>query len=72
MRTKLVGIAVDEWKTLIFIRRLKEAGYMAKDNPGLVENTRLLHVEIPEDQMCSLADTIKNINQECARWRNIS
>jgi hypothetical protein len=61
------GIAVDDWKLLVFRRRLKVAAYSYKDAGELTPGVTLLHVET--DDILRLKRVLEECQRECRRQR---
>ena len=59
------AIAIDDWKLTIFARRLKKAGFVYEQFPGVTEDTLLLTVYA--DSSDAVVAVVKAANTEAAR-----
>lgn len=57
------GIVVDDWKLLVFRKRLEEAGYEYTDGGGPLVDTTLLLVET--DNLLALKEVLEKCQAEC-------
>lgn len=59
------GIVVDDYKLVVFRRRLEEAGYTYTDKGAPTPNTTLLHVEFTDQE--ALRKVLEGAADECKR-----
>lgn len=57
-----IGIVIDDWKIIIFDRRLKRAGFTYEKHPGVTADSLMLVVIT--DEKTKLAKVIKEANTE--------
>ena len=57
-----IAIVIDDWKIIIFDRRLKKAGFIYKKHPGVTADSLMLVVIT--DEKTKLAKVIKEANTE--------
>lgn len=66
---KTAAVMIDDWKLVIFKKRLGEAGYTYTEHLGLTESTILLRVSY--DWVANLQPIIEAANAECAQLKGM-